>query len=311
MSAASAAPLRVVALAGARAAAALAARLDAPLCRLESRAFADGETHLRLHDDVAGCTVALVAELRDPDPQLAALLFAADLLHEMGASHVALVAPYLPYMRQDTRFHPGEAVTSRSFARLLSTACDSLITVDPHLHRHRSLDAIYTIPSTVVRSAPAIAAWVRHEVARPFIVGPDAESERWASAVAALAGCAYRVLAKQRRGDRDVEIELPDLGALRDGTPVLVDDIVSTAGTLATAVEALSRAGCRPAVCVGVHAVFVDGALDRLRDAGAARVITCNTLAHATNGIDLDDALAAAVRAGCAARASGGADPAA
>ena len=309
MSAASPAPLRVVALAGARAAAALAARLDAPLCRLESRAFADGETCLRLHDDVAGCTVALVAELRDPNPQLAALLFAADLLHEMGASHVALVAPYLPYMRQDARFHAGEAVTSRSFARLLSTAYDSLITVDPHLHRHRSLDAIYTIPSTVVRSAPAIAAWVRREVARPFIVGPDAESEPWASQVAVLAGCAHRVLAKRRRGDRDVEIELPELGGMRDCTPVLVDDIISTAGTLATAVEALRRAGCRAAVCVGVHAVFVDGALGRLRDAGAAEVVTCNSLAHATNRIDLDDALAAAVRAGCAARASGGADP--
>lgn len=289
--------LRIVALAGARAAQALADRLAVPLCRLESRRFADGESYLRVLDEVAGCDVAVVAELRDPDAQLAPLLFVADLLREMGAAHVDLVAPYLPYMRQDTRFRPGEAITSRSFAKRVSMAYDGLVTIDPHLHRYATLDEIYSIPSIVGSSAPAIAAWVRAQVARPVIVGPDAESEQWISKVAALVECPHRVLAKHRSGDHDVDITLPDLQGLRDHTPVLVDDIIATAGTMATAVQCLRDAGFVAPVCAGVHALFVDGALARLQAAGAARVVTCNTLPHPTNGIDLGTELAEAVEA--------------
>jgi len=286
--------LRIVALGDSRAAPVLARQLNVPLSRLECRAFTDGETYLRLRDDVAGCAVAVVAELRDPDPRPAQLIFTADLLHDMGASHVCLVAPYLPYMRQDVRFQPGEALTSHSFARVLSAAFDSLITVDPHLHRIHSLDAIYTLGSTVLESAPAIAAWVQRSVERPFIVGPDAESEQWISRVAALAGCPYRVMAKRRHGDLDVDIDLPDLQGLADRTPVLVDDIISTAGTLSTAARLLRSAGFPSPLCVGVHAVFVNGALARLQAAGL-KVVTCNTLPHRTNAIDLDGALAVAL----------------
>jgi ribose-phosphate pyrophosphokinase len=296
MSTASTERLRIIALAGARAAQSLADRLAVPLCRLESRRFADGESYLRVLDDVGGCDVAVVAELRDPDAQLAPLLFMADALREMGAAHVALVAPYLPYMRQDTRFQPGEAITSRSFAKLVSKAYDGLVTVDPHLHRYTTLEAIYSIPSRIVSSAPAIADWVRTQVARPLIIGPDAESEQWISQVAALAHCPHRVLAKRRCGDHDVEVALPDLQGLHDRTPVLVDDIIATAGTMATAVQGLRGASFVAPVCAGVHAVFVDGALARLEAAGAARVVTCNTLPHPTNGIDLGAALAEAVQ---------------
>jgi len=90
----------------------MAAHLGAARCRLESRRFPDGEIYLRLLDEVQGLHVAVVAQLRDPDPQLPGLLFLADALRELGAASVGLVAPYLPYMRQDIRFHPGEAVTS-------------------------------------------------------------------------------------------------------------------------------------------------------------------------------------------------------
>ncbi|MFM9916732.1 MAG: ribose-phosphate pyrophosphokinase [Rhizobacter sp.] len=289
--------VRVAAMPGAEACAdRIAGVLGASRCRLESRRFPDGETWLRVADGVAGCDMAIVAQLRDPDPQLPGLLFAADALRELGARSVGLVAPYLPYMRQDQRFSAGEAVTSRSFARLLSAAFGWLVTVDPHLHRYASLADIYTIPAQVVPSAPAIARWVRAQVPQPCVVGPDQESSQWVSEVARLAGCPYMVLRKQRHGDRDVELELPDLQALRGRTPVLVDDIISSAHTMAAAVAALRARGQRPPVCVGVHAIFAGDAAELLQTAGAARVVSCNTLAHPSNGIDLSDAIADSVR---------------
>ena len=111
-------------------------------------------------------------------------------------------------MRQDRRFKPGEAITSRQTAELLSNAFDWLVTVDPHLHRYGSLSEIYRIPTHVVHATPLISKWIREHVANPLIIGPDSESEQWVSAVANDAGSPYSVLEKVRRGDRDVEISV-------------------------------------------------------------------------------------------------------
>jgi ribose-phosphate pyrophosphokinase len=275
----------------------LATRLGAAYGVLDHRRFPDGETYLRIAGDVSGQAVAVVAELKDPDPQIPGLLFLADALRDLGALKVSLVAPYLPYMRQDSRFRPGEAVTSRSFARLVSRAYDCLVTVDPHLHRFRSLRAVYDIPAHVVASAPAVAQWVRASVERPAVVGPDAESGQWVAEVARLVGCPFAVLRKQRHGDFDVDLSAPELAALRGRTPVLLDDIVSSGQSMAGAVRLLRGEGFEPPVCVGVHALFCGDAESVLGEAGAARVVTCNTVAHPSNAIDVTPLLAAAVRA--------------
>ena len=239
--------------------------------------------------------MAVVAALRDPDPLALGLWYVADTLRELGAASVSLVAPYLPYMRQDARFRDGEAITSRSFARFASQAFDWLVTVDPHLHRYASLDEVYTIPSQVVPSAPAIAAWVRANVPQPVLVGPDAESEQWVRDVAQRIGCPWQVLRKTRHGDRHVEVTLPDAGAARGRVPVLLDDIISSGHTMAEAVRHAAAFGAAP-VCVGVHALFAPDARQLLRDAGAAQVVTCNTVPDETNAIDVLPELAAAIR---------------
>jgi ribose-phosphate pyrophosphokinase len=274
----------------------LAERMHAPRCALEHRRFPDGEVYLRVLGDVQGCDIALVAQLPDPDPHIASLLFLADALHDLGAARVGLVAPYLPYMRQDARFKPGEAITSSAFAKIISAAFDWLVTVDPHLHRRASLDEIYTIPSEVVPSAPAIATWVQARVKRPHLIGPDEESAQWVARVAGFIGCPHTVLSKQRNGDRDVVLTLPDLASLQGHTPVLVDDIISSAHTMAEAVRALRAAGSAPPVCVGVHALFSGDGAALLQAAGAAQVVTCNTLAHASNAVDVTGAVGEAIQ---------------
>ena len=155
----------------------LAQQLHCAASTVEAHRFPDGEVAVRLRTSVAGHRVLLVAHLDRPDDKTLALVFAADAARELGAQQVGLVAPYLPYMRQDARFREGEALTSRSFARLVGTAFDWLITVDPHLHRYPTLDALYEIPCRVVAAAPAIADWVREHVVRPHrrALGDDAQ----------------------------------------------------------------------------------------------------------------------------------------
>ena len=273
---------------------ALAAILDGELGAADVRRFPDGETLVRLLTPVAGRAVALVATLDRPDDKLLPLLFLAATVRDLGAARVGLVAPYLAYMRQDRRFREGEGVTSAYFARILSSGVDWLVTVDPHLHRRATLAEIYTIPGIAVHAAPAISAWIRSQVPRPLLVGPDVESAQWVTAAARAAGAPAVVLEKTRRGDHDVEVSVPDVERWRDHTPVLVDDIISTARTMIETVGHLRRAGLAPPVCIGVHAVFAGQSYDDLVAAGAARVVTCNTIPHVSNAIDLAELLAGA-----------------
>lgn len=266
------------------------------------RRFPDGESYVRVKAPITGRAVAIVCTLDRPDDKVLSLLFLAETARDLGAKSVGLVAPYLAYMRQDRRFMDGEGVTSAYFAGLLSRAIDWLVTVDPHLHRRTSLSEIYSIPTEVVHAAPRVAEWIRSNVQRPLLIGPDEESAQWVAAVAGAAGAPSVVLQKVRRGDRDVAVTVPDLSRWRDHTPVLVDDIVSTARTMIETVHHLQRADVAAPVCVVVHPVFVAGAYDELRQAGASRIVSCNTIPHPSNAIDLAGDLARAVDKG---RASG------
>lgn len=275
-------------------AARLAALTTGERAEVETRQFPDGETYLRLQTDVAGKDVAIVCTLDRPDAKFLPLAYAAATARELGATRVGLVAPYLAYMRQDRRFKEGEAVTSAQFARLLSATVDWLVTVAPHLHRRASLDEVYTIPNRVVSAELQLAAWINRHVARPVVVGPDAESEQWASRIAAHAGCPYIVLAKRRLGDRRVALDLPDLSTVRTCKPVLADDIIASAGTMIEAARRLAAAGMPRPVCVGIHGVFAGDSFQGLSEVTDG-VVTTNTIAHPSNGIDLSEQIAAAV----------------
>jgi ribose-phosphate pyrophosphokinase len=274
----------------------LAVRLGCQCSELFVRRFPDGESLVRIDTDVAGAQVAVATTLDHADNKALPLIFAADALRELGASRVVLVAPYLGYMRQDARFNPGEAVTSRSFARLLSSSFDALVTVDPHLHRWKSLGEIYTIPTRIVASAKPIAQWIESNVTSPLIVGADAESEQWVSEVARIADAPWTVMKKTRLGDRDVRVELADSGSWGGRMPVLVDDVVSTGHTLMAAAGALMDAGLPSPIAIAVHALFDDAAQARMEAGGIAQIVTCDTIAHSTNGISILPGLVHAVK---------------
>jgi ribose-phosphate pyrophosphokinase len=276
-------------------AAGLARQSGAEIAEIEFRHFPDGEVYLRYCSDPRGRPVVILSPLDRPDAKILPVLFAADAARDLGAARVGLVAPYLAYMRQDRRFHPGEAVTSATFAQVISSAVDWLVTIDPHLHRHGALSDIYAIPATALHAAPLIAEWIAREVASPVLIGPDAESKQWVGEVAALAGAPYVVLEKQRRGDRQVDVSVPHVAHWKGSTPVLVDDIISSGETMLATIARLAEAGLRPAACIGVHGVFAGDAHGALLRAGAARVVTTNTIAHASNAIDVTGLLAAGI----------------
>jgi len=277
--------------------AALLKDLGADRGDISVRRFPDGESYIRLLTAPKGRAVIFVCGLDRPNDKSIELYFAACAAHELGAASIGVVAPYLAYMRQDARFNEGEAITSVYFAKWVSQFADWLVTVDPHLHRHSSLDGIYSIPSVVVSSTAAISHWIRTQVSNPLIVGPDAESAQWVEQIAARVGCPVVVLHKERLGDHEVRVSLPDIRPWRECTPVLVDDIVSTARTMLAAIAQLRAASMQqPPVCIGVHALFSADAHAALLNAGIGRIVTCNTVKHPSNAIDVFPDIANAVR---------------
>ena len=274
----------------------LVAHLDLDHGAVTVRHFPDGESHVRIDTPVQGRHAIVVCTLARPDDKLVPLLLLASAVREAGAVSVGLVAPYLAYMRQDKRFHPGETVSARHVAAWISRGMDWLVTVDPHLHRIADLSQVYSIPSRVVHAAEGVASWVRSNVRQPLLIGPDEGSAQWVGDVARRADAPFVVLAKTRRGDRDVEVSVPEVDRWRLHRPVLVDDIVSSARTMIETVGHLRHAGLVAPVCVAVHAVFAQTAYDDLRAAGVAQIVSCDTISHPSNRIALASAIAECVR---------------
>ena len=264
---------------------------------LEARRFPDGETYVRVETDVTGRDTAIVCTLAWPDERFLGLVYASRLLRDLGAKRVALIAPYLPYLRQDRKFQAGEAESSLYFADLLGREFDSLITVTPHLHRHKALGEIYAIPAEEVSAAPLLAAWVKANVPDPLIVGPDRESEPWVAEIGEAVGAPYVVFDKQRSGDREVAIVAPDLTEYRGRRPVLVDDIVSSGATLAKAIECLVGRGFQSPHCLIVHALLDETTYAQLSTARTLLVST-DSVPHATSAISVAPLLAARLRGG-------------
>ncbi len=276
-------------------AASLAQQLAFEQGKTSQRLFPDGESYLRIETPVKDRHCIVLADLSQPNNKYLPLVFLVETLREFGAASVGLVAPYLSYMRQDRRFVEGEAITSRIFARHLSAQLDWLVTVDPHLHRYRSLDAIYSIPSRVVAGAPLLADWLQGQ-SNVLLVGPDAESEQWVSQISVHSGHPFVIGSKQRFGDRDVQVSLPDLSAYRQHTAVIIDDVIASGQTILKCIAALQTQGFERIKCAGVHGIFADGADAQLLAAGLNELATTNTIVHPSNAMEITPLLVAPIR---------------
>ena len=274
----------------------IAENLDFEIGDLILREFPDKETYVRLNTKLQDRELILLDSLDRPNQKTLPLLFIAKTAKELGAKRVGLCAPYLAYMRQDTRFNPGEGVTSDCFGALLSQYVDWLVTVDPHLHRYDSLNEIYAIPNAVLHAAPQISEWISKQVDNPLLIGPDEESEQWVGEVAKAANAPYIILNKIRRGDHDVEVSLPEVNTYRNYSPILIDDIISTGHTMIETIKHFKTNQMQACICIGVHGVFSQDAYEALLRAGAKDVITCNTIPHPSNQISLSNIVAEGIR---------------
>lgn len=281
---------------GARQAAQLARQCGIPVNQIEVHRFPDGESLVRVHGTAS--TALLFRSLDDPNAKLVEVLLAASALRDGGARRLILIAPYLAYMRQDVPFHDGEAVSQRVIGKLLAAWFDGVATVDPHLHRIASLDAIMGgIPALAVSAAPALVEAIAGDLdPRTIVVGPDSESRPWVESIGSPLGLDILVGEKIRKGDRKVTLTLPDFARASGRPAILVDDMISSGTTLMACARLLHEAGATKVEAVATHSLASGADLARLTDGGIARLRATDSTSNAIASIPLAGVLGEAIR---------------
>jgi len=264
------------------------------IARIEKHRFPDGEIKLRLPPVLPKHTIILCS-LNDPNEKLIALLLAAHTARDLGAKHLTLVAPYLAYMRQDIAFKAGEAISQRAVGGFLARLFDTLITVDPHLHRVASLqEAVPVAQAIALSGAPLLSDLIATRRSNPLLIGPDEESAQWVAQAASRHGFEHAVCRKVRHGDRAVEISLPDF-PMTGRQVVLLDDVASTGHTIAQATHLLLQAGARSVDMAVTHALFAGDALQVIGDAGVGEIWSTDCINHPSNAVSLSVPIARAL----------------
>lgn len=273
----------------------LAEALGAPLHLIDVHEFPDGEVLPTVPS--VGPRVLLYRSLDRPDPKIMPLLLAADAARRAGASRLELVCPYLPYLRQDAVFAPGQPLSRDVICALLGGTFDRVVTVDAHLHRTRDLSAAMGIPADDLSAAGVLAEALR-DGETPVVVGPDSESRPWARRIAERLGGECVVFSKARGGDRSIRLEAPDLEIVKARRVVIVDDVASSGTTLLGVAQALKGAGAAAIEAAVVHALFGPCVESQLRIAGVTRIVSTDSVAHPTNAAPLAGLLAEALMEG-------------
>ncbi len=264
---------------------------DLPCAMVRRHRFPDGELKLTLPPSLPSHTV-LLRSLHAPNEKIVELLLTARTANTLGARKLTLVAPYLAYMRQDMAFAPGEVVSQSVIGHFLASLFDAVITVDPHLHRISRLDqAIPTAQAIAISGAPILAEWVARTHSAPLLIGPDEESAQWVNSAASAYGFDHAVCRKQRRGDRDVDVALPDV-AIEGRQVVLMDDVASSGETLVQAARQLRLAGAASIDVAVTHALFADDAVFRIQQAGVQHIWSTDCIAHESNAVSVANELA-------------------
>ncbi len=273
----------------------MARKLRAKFVGLTISSFPDGDIYLRFNKKVKGEVVVIVQSFQPhSDMSLFDVVFAAETAKDLGAKKVILVAPYLAYMRQDKRFHPGEAINSRIMAKLLNNSIDKIITIDPHLHRYKSLKDIFTIPAKRVTANPLVVEYVK-KMKNVVIIGPDWESYQWAEKIAKKIGVECSVLEKTRHSSRHVESKFITPIDLKGKNTVIIDDIISTGKTMIAAAKKARKLGAKSVTAIGVHGLFVENAVEKMQKY-VDKIVTTNCIEHKTNKIDVTPLLVKALK---------------
>jgi ribose-phosphate pyrophosphokinase len=274
----------------------LAKRLSLPVLTVDVKEFSDTETKFRLDESVSGSSILLVQSTSPPvDKNYMQIFLAAHHLSQEGAK-VHAVIPYMGYARQDKQFLRGEVVSLGVISHLLrSSGVGRVTTVD--MHSAEGL-ALFRMPIYSVSAIPSLVQYIKRnqKLSSPVVISPDFGSSKRTEAFATLYGAVHLQFSKERdRVTGEVKIEAGSLD-VKDRDVIIVDDIISTGGTVRAAAEKLRRAGSGKIVVACIHPLLIGDAYERVMESGVDEIIGTNTVPSKVSKVDATEPLASYLR---------------
>ncbi|KGQ22280.1 ribose-phosphate diphosphokinase [Thermus filiformis] len=257
----------------------VAAALGLPLGQALVERFPDGEVRVRLLESVRGDDVYLVQPTSPPvNDHLMELLLLADAARRSSAARINAVIPYFGYARQDKQTQGREPISAKLVANLLeAVGVDRVIAIDLHAPQ---IQGFFDIPVDHLSAVRLFARYLRERGLdqEAVVVSPDAGRAEEARRLSERLGLPFAMLAKRRTGPRETQVTYV-IGDVEGKRPLVIDDIVSTGGTIRRGVEALLEAGARPEVVVlATHPVLVAGARENLAHPAIREVVFTDTI---------------------------------
>jgi ribose-phosphate pyrophosphokinase len=246
--------------------------LKQPLASTTIKRFPDDELYVRILDDIGGEDVLLI-QTTYPDTKIIELMLLQDAVSEAGANKIIVVIPYFGYSRQDKKFENGEPISARAIAEHISLHANHVITVDPH--KEHLLD-FFNVPAISCSAVSEIAKYLKEKEIN-FVLAPDKGARDTAKEAASVIGCEYDYMEKTRIDGTTVEIKPKKLEA-RNKNVALIDDIISTGGTMAKSIKELKKQGAKKALAACTHGLFVGSAKEKLISAGCDEILSTDTI---------------------------------
>jgi ribose-phosphate pyrophosphokinase len=250
----------------------LSKELKAPLANTISKRFPDEEFYFRILDDIKGKHVILV-QTTYPDQNIIELFLLQNAVEEAGAKEISIVIPYFGYARQDTKFQDGEPISAKAMANLISLNADNVITVDPH--KEHILD-FFSTSAHSCSAVPELAKCLKKKNI-DMILAPDKGALKRAKQASEIIGCDFDYMEKTRIDGTTIEIKPKELDS-QNKNVAIIDDIISTGGTMAKAIQQLKKHGAKNIYVACTHGLFAGNAIKKLSSAGCKEIIATDTI---------------------------------
>jgi len=250
----------------------LSKELKVPLAETISKRFPDDELYIRIMDDISGEHVVIV-QTTYPDPNIIELFLLQNAVEEAGAKEISVVIPYFGYARQDTKFKEGEPISAKAMANLISLSADRVITVDPHK------EYILDFFSTSAFSCSAITELAKYLKKKnvDMVLAPDKGALERAKQASQIISCDFDYMEKTRIDGTTIEIKPKKLDT-KNKNVAIIDDIISTGGTMAKSIQELKKNGAKNVFVACTHGLFAGNAVKKLTSAGCNEIISTDTI---------------------------------
>ena len=243
-----------------------------PLADTEIYRFPDGELYVRINEDLKD-QEAVIIQTTYPDENIIELFLLLDACKRLQTKRITVIIPYYGYARQDQQFKKGEPISAQALAALISVNADEIITIDPH---KEYIKDFFTVPTKNISAVPAIASYLNDKQV-DIVLAPDKGALNRAKETATLLNCSVDYLEKTRIDGSTITMKPKKLD-VAGKTVAIVDDIISTGGTMAAAISQLKRQKATQVYVICTHGLFAGKAIKKLTDSKCDEIIATDTI---------------------------------